>query len=166
VRHVVGLARAIGLALWPGKRLPAVRVGGILALALVGAFWAGMNVWGPPDTIVKHEVGPTHTVYAKQPEPPVKLIQVDQPQSCKDAIALAASLASNAVIMADSAGPLNDAMKDAGVALGTQDKNKMNAATEKVNKLNAATLKAKKDYAIIYPQFTAKQQQCREDSAR
>lgn len=145
-----------------GKDYPLFRWAPLL-IAVV-AFGAGMNVWGPPDTIVKHEVGPVRTVYENQPHPPVKTIQVSMPQSCQDAIALAAGLASNAVTMADSAGPLMDAMKDAGVALGTSNKNKMNEATEKVIKLNANTLKSKSDYAIIYPQFTVKWQQCQKES--
>lgn len=129
-------------------------------------FGAGMAVWGPPKTIVKHEVGPVHTVYEtpNQPHPPVKTIQVAIPQSCLDAISLAAALSQNAVTMADSGEPLIDAMKDAGVALGSGDKNQMNAATEKVAKLNSGTLKSKQDYAIIYPQFTTKWHQCEKES--
>lgn len=134
------------------------------AVAVI-AFGAGMLVWGPPKTIVKHEVGPTHTVYATpQGHPPAKTIEVVQPQSCKDANFLASALSTAAVTMADSSEPLIDAMKQAGVALGIGDKNEMNAATEKVARLNAATLKAKQDYAIILPQFSAKWHQCEKES--
>lgn len=137
----------------------------IAGAAVIIAFGAGMGIWGPPQTIVKHEVGPVHTVYvpAKQPVPE-KTIEVLQPQSCKDALALAAALSTNAVTMADSSEPLIDAMKQAGVALYSQDKNEMNAAAGKVSKLNANTLKAKQAYAIIYPQFTAKWQLCQKES--
>lgn len=145
-----------------GKDYPLFRWAPLIIAVL--AFGAGMSLWGPPDTIVKHEVGPVRTEYEKQPHPPVKTIQVKMPQSCQDAIALAAGLASNSVTMADSAGPLMDAMKDAGVALGTSNKNQMNEATEKVIKLNANTLKSKSDYAILYPQFTVKWQQCQKES--
>jgi len=127
--------------------------------------FAGMSVYGPPKTIVKHEVGPTKTVYATpQGHPPIKTIEINQPQSCKDTVFLAAALSTNAVTMSDSSEPLIDAMKEAGIALGSGDKNKMNAATEKVSKLNAATLKAKQDYAIILPQFSAKWHQCEKES--
>lgn len=165
MKQLPGLFRVIGQALWPGRKAPATRVLLLLGGALLLAFGAGMNIWGPPDTIVKHTEGPVRTVYATpQAHPPIKTIEIDQPQSCKDAIALAAALSTNSVTMSDSSEPLIDAMKEAGIALGSQDKNKMNAATEKVAKLNAKTLKAKQDYAIIYPQFTAKWHQCEKES--
>lgn len=165
MKELAGLLRAIGQALWPDAKYPLGRVLGLCGLILAIAFVAGTRLYGPPKTIVKHEQGPVHTVYATpQPHPPIKVIEVEQPQSCKDAISLAAKLSANAVTMSDSSGPLIDAMKEAGVAMQSGDKNKMNAATEKVSKLNSDTLKAKQDYAIIYPQFTAKWHQCEKES--
>lgn len=140
----------------------ALLVGAIFGLVCFGA---GLSSAGDSKTIVKHEVGPTHTVYATpQPHPPIKVIEVKMPQSCLDAIAFAAGLSQNAVTMADSGEPVIDAMKAVGVALGTGDKNKMNQATEKISKLNSATLKAKQDYAIIYPKFIAKWKLCEKES--
>ncbi len=140
----------------------------LIAGAVFGAicFFAGMGTQGDPETITVHDEGPVHTVYTtvKPPHPPEKVIEVKMPQSCLDAIAFAAGLSQNAITMTDSSSPIIDAMKEAGVALGTGDKNKMNAATEKVSKLNSGTLKAKQDYAIIYPKFIAKWQQCEKES--
>lgn len=164
-RDLLKVVKATGVELYRPRRKPPWRVITIAALAAVIGFGAGMSVWGPPDTIVKHTEGPVQTVYATpQAHPPTKVIEVDQPQSCKDSIALAAALANNAVIMSDSAGPLMDAMKEAGVAVGTNDKNAHNRALEKVSKLNSATLKAKADYAVIYPQFQLKFTQCEKES--
>lgn len=151
----------------PPPQPPRINKRAILVGAVFGlvCFGAGVSLYGEPKTIVKHEVGPTHTVYVPaKSAPPVKTIEVKMPQSCQDAIALAAGLSQNAVTMADSGEPMIDAMKAVGVALHSGDKNKMNQATEKISKLNSATLKAKTDYAIIYPQFLDKWKLCEKES--
>jgi hypothetical protein len=136
---------------------------GFGVLALMAGIGIGLNMYGPPKTIVVHETGPTHTVYSPAPAPPVKTIEVKLPQSCKEAVALAATVANNAVTMADSSLPLIDAMKDAFVAASAGNKQAQNAAITKMSTINAGTLKSKVTYASTYPQYTAKWQQCQKE---
>lgn len=131
----------------------------VAAMTIVGA-GLGMAFWGPPETIVEHEVGPVRTVYVNQPHPPIKVVEVSMPQSCKDSIAFASFLVANAATMADSATPLMDAMKEATIATVNADKNAMNEATSKMNRLNSATLKSKMTYGEIYPQFQKAWETC------
>lgn len=147
----------------PAKKHPARDRAFLIAGCVLAGIGIGMNIWGPPKTIVKHETGPTVTVYSKQPEPPAKVIQVQLPQSCKDALDLAAKVSANAVTMADSSLPLIDAMQQAYVASVNGTKASQNDAVSKMVQINSTTLESKTNYVILYPQYTAKWQQCQKE---
>jgi len=148
--------------IWTALKAAPIYIVTIPVAAVLFTF-AGMSIYGPPRTVVIHDPGPVHTVYSKQPEPPVKTVEIQLPQSCKDALQLSSTVANNAVTMADSSLPLMDAMKAAFIATVNGDKAAQNAAITKMTTINASTLKSKVSYASLYPQYTVKWQQCQKE---
>lgn len=136
-----------------------------VAGVMVGAMIVGSVVGQashPPSPNKPEPVTIWRTKYVQVTPSPVT-ITADYPQSCKDALAFSAALSKNAAALADSATPMMDALKDASIAVMQRDKLKMNAATEKISKLNSGTLAAKRDYAELYPKFSAAWKLCMEE---